>query len=562
MQVQYLPKPRTFHLQWHITDKCNWNCKHCYQTDDYLENELNIEGLFHILNQYIDIVKLWKIKGSINLTGGEPFLRKDFFELLERIHENRDVIPRVGVLTNGSFITREIARKLKILDISQVQLSLEGTKQTNDEIRDKDSFEKIINASKVLVEEGIHTVFSFTSSKKNYEDFLKVVELGKEIGVNRVWTDRLVPYGHGKQLKDDMLEPLQLKEYYESINKISKKLNEAGSNTIVPTHRSLYFLAAEDKMSHRGYICPAGERLTTVMPNGDVFPCRRLPIKVGNLMEQSFFEIWYGNDILWKLRDRNEVNQLCLKCEYFEKCMGGARCVTYAYCDSPFAPDPQCWKAFDTLPSQNELTSYKSDNCEKFSPRTKEMYPNFSESKQYLNLGENCFSQIENSSLLLTKERHLKITSENIQSMAENIINEKPNFIILSFQINESDINNKNLGKKINHFFQSLIDNKISFNLARPLPRCLFGFEYQKITQKFRIPTSCRDCLELFEVNKNGEIELCVGINGPKIKYMSNRNQIYEYFIFFHRQLKPNKKCKNCTWYLRRQCHGLCALNI
>lgn len=559
LQIKNLPKPKNFHLQWHITDRCNWHCKHCYQTEEYLKNELDTEGLFYILNQYINVLKSWGIKGSLNVTGGEPFIRKDFFQLLEKIHENRDLIFRLGIMTNGSFITNKIARKLKELDVNAVQISLEGVKESNDEIRGKDTFEKIVRAAKILVEENIFTVISFTSTRKNYKDFPKVVELGKDIGVDRVWSDRLVPYGHGKQLQNDMLEPLEVKEFYESIHKISKKLIEEKSETRVPTYRALYFLEAEDRQSS-SYICPAGESLIIIMPNGDVLPCRRMPIVVGNLMKQSLFKIWYGNEVLWKLRDMNEINSICRACEYFGRCMGGARCVTYGYCGDQFAPDPQCWKAFNKLPSPEELKSYKSENNKEFLPRFPNIYPNFTGAEPYLRIEGNSISYIgPDMSMSLNENQYLKINLENLQTVVENIIKLKPEFIVISFQLSEKDLN-KGTGLAIVNFLQKLKDNKINFKIAKPLPRCLFGFEYQKMVQKFDIPKSCKDCLELFRVNKNEEIELCIGKKGPKLKYMSDRNQIYEYFEFFHDKLEINKKCKACIWFLRKQCNGLCLM--
>lgn len=561
MEIKYLPKPTRFHLQWHITDRCNWHCKHCYQTEEYIKNELDTEGLFHILNQYIDALKLWKIKGTINVTGGEPFVREDFFQLLEKIHENKDIISRVGVMSNGSLITKEIARKLKEVGVQMVQVSLEGLKEINDDIRGKDSFEKIVRAAKILVEEGMPTTISLTSHKSNYKDFPKVVELGKEIGVNTVWTDRLVPYGHGKQLEKDMLEPLEVKEHYENIHRISKKLREEGSKTHVPTSRALYFLAADNKMFCRSYTCQAAESLTVVMPNGDVLACRRLPIVVGNLMKQSFFEIWYSNEMLWRLRDRNEINSVCRNCEQFEKCMGGARCVIYGYCGDPFAPDPQCWKAFEKLPSPEELRlqRYKSESRKEFSPKNKMIYPNKNGMKPCIQLTENSILYAPESNQPKEENQILKINPADIQKISEEIIEKKPKLLLLSFQFSEKYLNKKS-GQEIISFLQKLKDNKIEFKVTKPLPRCLFGFDYLKIIQKFNIPKSCRDCLELFKVNGNEEIELCIGKKGPKLKYMNDRDQIHEYLKFFHEQLEPNDKCTNCLWLLRKQCNGLCLV--
>jgi len=344
MNLKNLSHPRHFLLQWHITERCNLRCKHCYQDDAYLNNEMDTEGLYKVLDQFIEILKTWRAKGHINVTGGEPFVRKDFFNLLERFYRYRNLFS-FGILTNGLFVTKEVAKRLKKLGVQNVQISIEGMKKINDEIRGKGTFEKIVRAAEILVRRNIHTTFSFTSSKTNYKDFFNVVKLGEEIGIDMVWTDRLVPWGRGRKMKELMLEPLELKEFYQSIDRVSKTLLRKKSKTHVATSRTLYFLAT----GNRGHVCPAGNSLITIMPNGDVFPCRRLPKKVGNVTQKSLFDIYHTSSFLKKLRNPPD-NKICVKCLYLEKCRGGARCISYAYFRDAFASDPQCWIAFKKLP--------------------------------------------------------------------------------------------------------------------------------------------------------------------------------------------------------------------
>ena len=555
MKIKYLPKPNMCHLQWHITNRCNWNCKHCYQNGEYLNKELGTEELFHVLDQYIDLLKLWEIKGVIQVTGGEPFMRKDLFQLLEKIHQNKEIIPTTVLMTNGSFITKEVARKLKELGI-QVQISLEGMERVNDKIRGKGAFEKTTKAAKILVEEGVITIISFTSNKMNYKDFPGVVELGKQIGARVVWTDRLVPYGRGKQMEKYMLEPLELKEFYENICHISKKIKEDGNKLIVHTHRSMFFLTDESE-AQNPYICSAGEIALIVMPNGDVFPCRRLPIVVGNAMRQNLFEIYYSNEFLWKLRDMNEINKLCRKCEHFEKCMGGARCIAYGYCGDPFAPDPQCWVAFKELPTAENLEAYKADDKERFLPKTGKNYLTQEGAEPYIKIGRNKLLYVNKKEQLIKKDQYLRLYPNDLKNASEDIIKKKPGFTILSFQLQEKDMNIES-GEKILDFLEKLRKNGVNFKVARPLPRCLLGSNYNKLIQEFNIPNSCKDCLDLFKINENNEIELCNCKKGPIIKYMNDRNQIHEYFSFFHQKSKLSDKCRRCKWFIRRQCNGLC----
>ena len=170
-------KPRSFHLQWHITDKCNFNCKHCYRDNSI--SDLTKEQLFLILEQYNNLVKLWNLNGKskISLTGGEPLLRKDFFLLLNKIKEKN--IGRCYLMSNGSTVTEYVAKKLKESNIDGVQISLEGLKKNNDFIRGKGTFRKMLKGTKILIKRNIPTFFSVTITKKNINDIFGIVELAK-----------------------------------------------------------------------------------------------------------------------------------------------------------------------------------------------------------------------------------------------------------------------------------------------------------------------------------------------------------------------------------------------
>src|SRR3989338_4716292 len=355
--LNYLPKPKSSFLQWHITERCNLRCKHCYQTS-YETPEMPLPKMLSIVDEYVELLDLWGIDGRMQVTGGEPFVRKDIFDILEKIHENRNKL-KFNIMSNGFYITKDIAKRLKDLKIDFFQISIEGEEHTNDYIRGKGAYKRIVEGAKILVEEGIHTSFSFTATSINSKEYFKVLEIAKSLGVNSLWSDRLVPWGAGKQIQEQMLQPLDVKEHYEKVTKISKELEKNGSKTKLSRNRTLYFMADPEKQDHHPWAnhCDGvGTRGMTVLCDGTVYPCRRLPIKVGNVMQQSLFEIWYANEWMWKLRDKNNYkNEKCGSCELFERCGGGAPCIAYGYSGTPFATDPQCWKAFDKIPSAEEL---------------------------------------------------------------------------------------------------------------------------------------------------------------------------------------------------------------
>ena len=319
---------------------------------------MQLPKMLSIVDEYIDLLDAWGINGRIQVTGGEPFVRNDIFDILEKIYENRRKL-RFIIMSNGFYVTKGIAKRLKDLNIEAFQISIEGEEQTNDYIRGKGAFKKIIEAAKILVEEGVNTSFSFTATSINNKEYFKVLEIAKNLGVNALWSDRLVPWGAGKEIQSHMLQPIDLKEHYEKITKISKQLDKTGSKTRLMRNRTLYFMAdseRQDRIPWANHCDGVGTRGMTLLPNGTVYPCRRLPIKVGNVMEQSLFEIWYGSEWMWKLRDKNNYrNQKCGTCELFERCGGGAPCIAYGYSGTPFATDPQCWKAFDKIPPAEEL---------------------------------------------------------------------------------------------------------------------------------------------------------------------------------------------------------------
>jgi radical SAM protein with 4Fe4S-binding SPASM domain len=92
-----------------------------------------------------------------------------------------------------------------------------------------------------------------------------------------------------------------------------------------------------------GGMCSIGIDSLTILPDGTVLPCRRLPIPIGNLTNDSIFKIWYTSDLLWKIRNKNNLKGKCNKCELIPRC-SGCRAIAYAVTGDYLAEDPQCWK--------------------------------------------------------------------------------------------------------------------------------------------------------------------------------------------------------------------------
>lgn len=317
--------------------------------------ELSTQELFMVLEQYLDLIKRWKLDRNkrprkLSITGGEALLRKDFFKLMERIYQNREMFTSVILMSNGSMISDKVAKKLRDLEISWVQISLDGLEKNNDKIRGEGSFKKAIKGIEKLIANGLSVGVSMTVYEGNANDVEGMIKFCKNMGVKSFGVSRLVPIGRGKSLK--IMTPLETKRFYEKVMKLKEEWRERG--VFIGTHcsDSLWFI--EDP-NHETHGCSAGYDSFSILPNGDVVPCRRLPIKVGNVLEDTLFHIWYNSKILWDIRNRNMINETCRNCELFEKCYGGAKCIANGYFGSPFSIDPQCWKMFKKLPSPTRL---------------------------------------------------------------------------------------------------------------------------------------------------------------------------------------------------------------
>ncbi len=343
--------PRGLLLQWHVTERCNLRCAHCYQ-ESYAGEELGFPELLRILDQFKGLLDDWRSEagqrppwGHITVTGGEPFVRRDFLDLLEAFTAQRKYFS-FAILTNGSAIDAPLARRLRRLGPTFVQVSIEGAPATHDRIRGRGNFDRTVAAIQHLARERIRTLISFTAHRDNFREFPEVARLGRRLGVARVWADRLIPSGQAfsrpGQLPLATLTPEETREFLEIMHRARAEVARSWfGRTEVAMRRALQFLV----VGGRPYHCTAGDTLLTVLPNGDVYPCRRMPIRVGSLQETPLAELYYQNDLLCALRDRSRTSEGCQGCCFARLCRGGLKCLAYAATGDPFRADPGCWLA-------------------------------------------------------------------------------------------------------------------------------------------------------------------------------------------------------------------------
>lgn len=329
-------------IQWHVTERCNLQCAHCYQ-ESPRPSELPLAGLLDILVRIEEFVAFLRtaagkpIPVHLTLTGGEPYLHEGFGALVERI-AHAPQRRSFAILTNGSLIDAATADALRPLKPSFVQVSLEGDEPTHDRIRGPGTFRQATRALRLLTDRSIPAYISFTAHRENRDEFPAVAALAQSLKVTRLWCDRMIPLGRGRSDLDRLLSPGETHRFFETMR--AEQARRSTARTEIAMHRALQFLVAGGEP----YRCSAGHTLLTILPDGTLCPCRRMPIPVGNVLDQSLRDLYFDSEILRALREHVPPDS-CSKCFYSELCRGGLRCLAQAVHGTPFAPDPGCWLA-------------------------------------------------------------------------------------------------------------------------------------------------------------------------------------------------------------------------
>ncbi len=335
-------RPKHLLMQWHITDRCNLRCQHCYQ-EGYSDEGPDFAQMLGILDQYEILLAALgngnrRIPGQINITGGEPFVRKDFLHLLREIRRRR--IP-FAILSNGSFIDQATASFLKALAPRFIQLSLEGTQIRHDTIRGDGDYARVLDSLRILKESGIRTLISFTAHRENFREFPEIADLCRRNGITRLWADRLIPLGAGDGGYTETLSPEETESFFQLMAASTKRRWYKIGDGAVSMRRALQFLVS----GKQPYRCNAGYGLITVMPDGTVLPCRRLPIPAGNIFDTSLTNIYFESKVLQELRNPANTGKGCETCPHQTECSGGLRCLAYSMTGDPYRADPGCWLA-------------------------------------------------------------------------------------------------------------------------------------------------------------------------------------------------------------------------
>lgn len=329
-------------LQWHITDRCNLKCTHCYIHERPLP-EPGLDKLESILVNYVETLKRMNIKGRIHVTGGEPFMRRDFFDFLELVYAQKKYCS-FGVMCNGTMINDEYAARLKELGSCFVQVSIDGGMKTHDSIRGEGNFTKALAGIRLLKKQGIPVSVSFTAGKGNWMEFGTAAAAARRAGAVSVWSDRVIPDRTAVNNSEGLMDDEEVIRYLTLLNMTRKKFRGTlFRKTGVSMGRALQFMYYDGNgFDEYPYRCSAGRTVLTVLADGTVAACRRMPVIVGDMKSESLFDIYNNSELLKLLRNPVNIPDGCGDCSYSQICNGGLKCLSYAINGDPFIRDPQC----------------------------------------------------------------------------------------------------------------------------------------------------------------------------------------------------------------------------
>ena len=352
--------PNTLRMvAWEVTRSCNLACVHCRASAlcGPYPGELDTAGCKKLLYEIAAFSK-----PVIILTGGEPLLRPDIFEIAA--YGNQQGL-RMVMATNGTLVTEEIARKLVDAGIMRVSISIDGLNAES-----HDAFRKVPGAFagtmagiEAMKKAGLEFQINTTITKANLEQIKGIFDLAVSLGAVAHHIFLLVPTGRGKDMADQEIAPadyektlnwfyeeslrapIQLKatcapHYFRIYHQRKGPAQEAAKPVVRDTAKDSQRpgMGALHAMT-RG--CMGGSSFCFISHTGQVQPCGYLELDCGQTKEKGFEDIWTNSAIFNNLRDLNLYEGKCGRCEFTRVC-GGCRARAYEITGNYLAEEPYC----------------------------------------------------------------------------------------------------------------------------------------------------------------------------------------------------------------------------
>jgi heme b synthase len=345
MAQEFIPK----WVAWETTQKCNLRCVHCRCSSDLTSSEGDFttdEGK-KLLKEIADFSK-----PVVVLSGGEPLMRPDIFELAGY---GTSLGLRMCMATNGALVTDEVCAKMKAADIKMVSLSLDGsTAAIHDDFRScPGAFEGVLNAAEKFRSNGIKFLINSSFTKRNQTDIAATFKLAKSLGATAWYMFMIVPTGRGEEIMNELIS----KEDYEEILEWHYQQEKQEDDILMrPTCAPHYYRLVPQRAKEEGVAferrsltfstgggkgCIAAQTICLIDCFGNVKPCSYFHRTAGNVKETPFREIWENSEIFKDLRNFKAYKGKCGQCEFINVC-GGCRARADAVHGDYMAEEPFC----------------------------------------------------------------------------------------------------------------------------------------------------------------------------------------------------------------------------
>ncbi|MDJ0784213.1 MAG: mycofactocin radical SAM maturase [Desulfosarcinaceae bacterium] len=313
-------------VTWEVTYACNLACIHCLSDSGARRpQELSTEACRAVIDE-LAALKVFQF----NIGGGEPFMRPDFLDLMDYAHQKGMV---TCISTNGTLIDRETARRLDH-PLVYIQVSLDGASPgSNDPIRGKGSFDKVLHALDCLRERDIEVSINTVLTRLSYPELDQLKALAAQYGA-KLRVSRFRPSGRGKRSWQ------RLNVSAEEMLHFSAWLNR---NLGVSTGDSFFSVSTEERRSLGLNMCGAGKLTCCIAPEGGIYPCAFLQepeFRAGTAGQGLFGEVWRNAPAFNALRQL-EIRS-CESCQRFDLCHGGCPAIAFHTQRKLGVPDPGC----------------------------------------------------------------------------------------------------------------------------------------------------------------------------------------------------------------------------
>jgi radical SAM protein with 4Fe4S-binding SPASM domain len=311
---------------WEITMGCNMRCKHCGSgCEQPLPDELTTEEALALCDQIADLGLRW-----ITLSGGEPFTRKDWPRLVERLRA-RDVVP--NIISNGWLCNEKILKQAKIAGIGTLAISLDGLRESHDFMRKTGSYERVMRALRLMHEMGVVSGIITTVSRRNLPELERLRETLVTAGV-RYWQLQIgLPMGNFTQSRDMIMTPGDV----DAVIDFTYRHKDDERIAIYPADCLGYYSHREQIVRQKAHRlasppvwrgCNAGKRSLGILHNGDILGCTSIRDRrfvEGSIRERPLREIWESKSaFLWnRALRKHDLKGYCKTCQYGELCLGG-----------------------------------------------------------------------------------------------------------------------------------------------------------------------------------------------------------------------------------------------